>query len=72
MTIPEHAPRLQDEEVLPLMHSLQLEHNTVSSSSSSSKQRFPLRERLRVFLKGFTPELLAIALGETAGVSGWG
>jgi hypothetical protein len=67
MTVPEQAPRLQDEEVLPLMHTLQLEHNSISSSSSS-KQRLPLLQRLRGLLKGFTPELLAIALGEAAGV----
>lgn len=75
MTILEEAPRIKDEEVVPLMHTLELERSsattntntsntTSSSTSSSSKQhRLPLLQRLKAALQGFTPELLAIALG---------
>jgi hypothetical protein len=63
MTVSEDAPRLKDEEVVPLMHTLHLERS--SSVGSNSKQHSPtLQQRLQGFVKGFTPELLAIALGE--------
>jgi hypothetical protein len=62
MTVNEDGPRLRDEEVVPLMVALQLEHGG-SSSSSSKQHRAPLLQRLKGMLKGWSPELLAIALG---------
>ena len=44
------------------MVALQLEHGG-SSSSSSKQNRAPLLQRLRGVLEGWSPELLAIALG---------
>lgn len=86
------APRLiRDEEVVSLMHTLQLEHpshvqqDTPSSTSctngSGSKRKPPghntargglflqqlqqlLPQRMKQRLAGFSPELLAITLGE--------
>lgn len=74
--IGDEVPRLKDEEVLPLMHTLQLEGSSISTRSNSSTgsdskgHAAPLKQRLKLLLKGFSHELLAIALGASTCL-GW-
>lgn len=57
------APQLKDEEVMPLLRTLHLDRSS-SLGSDSKQHQLPLRQRAQLFLKSFTPELLAIALGK--------
>jgi hypothetical protein len=54
---------MSSEEVLPLMHSLQLDSSKPGRQQQQHKQ--PLLRRLRLQLQSVTPELVAIALGES-------
>lgn len=59
MTVVDEAPHLCDEEVLPLVQSLQLDR-------PGRQHRHPLLKRIRLQLRSISPELIAIALGEQA------
>jgi hypothetical protein len=70
MTILEQGSHMPDEEVLPLMQRLQLDSSSSSSRPGRQQQhKQPLRRRIRLQMQRVTPELVAIALGELAGVA---
>jgi hypothetical protein len=61
---------MSDEEALPLMHSLQLDSRPARQQQQQHKQ--PLLRRIQQQLQNVSPELVAIALGESGSAGGGG